>query len=195
MSAAGKVCTGFSSPYVSLYTNNSGTVTYSSFQKLARGVSVSIEPEDAGDDNTFYADNVAAETVRGVFSGATTTLTVDGLFPAAEALIMGVTASTAGITYDDDQEIPYVGLGYVARYMSEGQEIFNAVVLFKNAFNPLARNAATQEDTIDWQTQELSARTLRSDAEKHPWCYVSPDLETEAAAVAQIQAKIGTATT
>ena len=52
MSAAGKVCTGFSLPYVALYNNG----TYTSGQKLARGVDVTVSPESS-DDNKFYADN------------------------------------------------------------------------------------------------------------------------------------------
>ena len=50
--------------------------TYTSGQILARGVEVSIDPE-VGDDNTFYADNISAETAPGVFTGGTVTLTVD----------------------------------------------------------------------------------------------------------------------
>lgn len=191
MNAAGKVCTGFSCPYVSIYNNNNGEVTYSNGQKLARGVSVNLELDDVGEDNVFHADNVAAETVRGVFSGGTCTVTVDGLFPSAEALIMGVTLdSDGGIMYDDNQEIPYTGFGYIARYMSEGVESFTAVVLWKNSFAPISRSAATQEENIDWQTQELSAKMLRSDAAGHPWCYVSADQETEAAAEAIIKQKL-----
>ena len=75
---AGKVTTGFSKPYVALYAESSGTVTYSSGQLLARGVEVSIEPE-VGDANKFYADNIVAETIAGIFQGGTATFTVDGL--------------------------------------------------------------------------------------------------------------------
>ena len=78
MAAAGKVITGFSSPYVAKYSASGGTVTYSDGMRLARGVSVSINPE-VGDANPFYADNVEAETVPGTFTGGTATLTVDGL--------------------------------------------------------------------------------------------------------------------
>ncbi len=92
MSAAGKVCPGFSKPYVALYSASGTTLTYTSGQKLARGVDVSIEPESS-DDNKFYADNVEAETDAGTFSGGTLSLTVDGLLQAAESLIMGLPAA------------------------------------------------------------------------------------------------------
>ena len=40
MAANGRVITGFSQPYVALYSESGGTVTYASGQILARGVSV-----------------------------------------------------------------------------------------------------------------------------------------------------------
>lgn len=190
---AGKVCTGFSRPYVAKYTNSGGSVSYSQGQKLARGVNVSIEPNDVTDDNIFYADNVAAETERGTFTGATTTLTVDGLLPSAEALIMGLGSADAdgGYTYDDTQSIPYVGIGFVARYMSGGTTSYTPIILLKNSFKPIPTSAATQEESIDWQTQELTANTLRSDAANHPWKYYGASYETEAEAEAIVKTKLG----
>ena len=58
---AGKVCIGFSDPYVAKYNENGGTISYTEGMKLARGVSVKVSPE-VSDGNTFYADNIAAET-------------------------------------------------------------------------------------------------------------------------------------
>ena len=97
MSAAGKVCIGFSKPYVAVYTNSGTTITYSDGRVLARGVDVSIEPETS-DDNKFYADNTEAETDAGTFSGGTLSLTVDGLHQDAEALIMGLPAADSSGT-------------------------------------------------------------------------------------------------
>ena len=45
--ANGRVCTGFSKPYVALYNEASGVITYSGGMILARGVSVEIEPDTA----------------------------------------------------------------------------------------------------------------------------------------------------
>ena len=87
--AAGKVITGFSKPYVAVYSASGGTVTYSKGMELARGVGVSTDYE-VGDSNPFYANNVEAENVPGVFTGGTATLTVDGLFAEAEELIFGL---------------------------------------------------------------------------------------------------------
>ncbi len=190
--AAGKVCTGFSKPYVALYSVTGSTISYSGGQQLARGVDVSIEPETA-DDNDFYADNVKAESAGKKFTGGTVTLTVDGLLPAAEKMIMGLpTASNDWIAYDDDQKVPYVGVGFIARYMSDGEESFSPIVLVKCAFDQVQTSAATQEEEVEWQTQELTASIYRGDDAKHTWKYVpASDYETEALAEAALRSKLG----
>lgn len=190
--AAGKVCTGFSKPYVALYSASGTTVSYSDGQLLARGVDVSIEVETS-DDNNFYADNVLAESAPRHFMSGTISLTVDGLLAAAESLIMGLpdADSDGWIGYGEDQEIPYVGIGFIARYMSDGVETFKAVVLPKCQFNEIATSAATQEEDIDWQTQELSASIYRSDDSNNNWKFVHPtEFTTEALALAELQTKL-----
>ena len=186
--AAGKVCTGFSNPYVALYSAQSGTITYSSGQQLARGVSVSASADQA-DDNNFYADNVIAETSAGVFTSGELTLTVDGLFQTAEKLIMGLpTASTSGlIPYDDDQAIPDVGIGFVARYMSGGVTTYTPYIFPRAAFQFPAIDAATQEESIDWQTRDLTATIKRAEDTKRTWKYVGGEATSEADAVTIIK--------
>ena len=190
--AAGKVCTGFSKPYVALYSATGGTVTYSSGQLLARGVSVSVSA-DTGDDNNFYADNIIAETESGVFTSGEVTLTVDGLLAAAEKLIMGLpTAGADGFTpYDDDQVIPDVGIGFIARYMSAGVTTYTPVILPRCAFSFPGIDAATQEENIDWQTRDLTAKIKRAEDAKRTWRKVGGDEATEAAAEAAIKTAFG----
>ena len=191
MSAAGRVCTGFSKPYIAAYAAAGTTITYSNGTLLARGVSVSIEPETASDDNIFYADNVAAESVGGTFTGGTVTLEVDGLLDAARKLILGLPAAAAdGFTaYGDDQSIPYVGIGFVARFMSDGVTSYVPIILAKCRFNEPGLDAATQEGEIDWQTEELEATILRDDSANHVWKYMGAGQTTEAAAEAKIKTK------
>lgn len=187
MAAAGKVLTGFSLPYVALYSESNGTITYSSGQKLARGVEMTISPETS-DDNTFYADNQSAESASGTFTGGTLSLTVDGLFDTAEKLIYGLPAASSDwYSYDDDQAVPYVGFAAIARYMSDGVTTYTAVALPKVRFNALELSAATQEDEIDWQTQALEATIFRADDAKHTWRKLSEPQTTEAAAEALIK--------
>ena len=191
MSAAGRVCTGFSKPYVATYAASQGTVTYSNGQLLARGVSVDVQPDVASDDNIFYADNVAAETVGGKFTGGTVTLTVDGLLDAARKLVYGLpTAGSDGFyVFGDDQDIPYVGIGFVARFMSDGVTSYVPIILAKCRFKEPNVSASTQEDDIEWQTEELEASVLRDDSSNHVWKLMGEAQTTEAAAEAKIKTK------
>ena len=190
--AAGKVTTGFSKPYVALYGESGGTITYTSGQLLARGVDVTISPE-SGDDNIFYADNVAAETDAGRFTGGTVTLTVDGLLATTRKLIYGLPeADTEGWTaFGDDMVIPYVGIGFIARQQSDGVVTYVPTVLAKCRFNQSEDAAATQEEEIDWQTQSLEAVIMRGDDANHNWKFIGNDYSTEAAAEAALKTKLG----
>lgn len=197
--ANGRVITGYSMPRVALYSAEGNTVTYTNVQPLARGVDVSIEPETA-DSNDFYADNVLAETASGQFSGGTLTMNVDGLKDAARKLIMGLpepTEVTVGsetvnvYDYDNRQVIPYVGVGFVVRYMEAGVTSYMPVVLPKVQFAVEGLEAATQEDEIDWQTQELTASIMRDDTTEQKWRRVAAAQTTEAKAVAVVEALLG----
>ena len=187
--AAGRVMTGFSLPYVALYTANGGTVTYSRGQRLARGVQVSIEAE-AEDDNIFYADNISAESAPGIFTSGTATFTVDGLKLAAEQLIMGIPdADEQGfIHYGENLTIPYVGVGFICRYMEDGVTSYVPYILTKCRFVTPGVDAQTATETIEWQTQEITATLLRDDTANHDWKLVGAEQTTEALAEAKIKA-------
>lgn len=186
--AAGRVMTGFSLPYVALYTANGGTVTYSQGQRLARGVQVSIEAE-AEDDNIFYADNISAESAPGIFTSGTATFTVDGLKLAAEQLIMGIPAadSQGFIHYGESLQIPYVGVGFICRYMEDGVTSYVPYILTKCRFVTPGIDAQTATETIEWQTQEITATLLRDDTSNHDWKLVGAAQTTEALAEAKIK--------
>ena len=179
--ANGRVVTGFSKPYVAKYTNNDGTTTYSNGMILARGVSVSLDL-DSSEDNTFYADNQAAENAGGVFTGGTVTLTVDGMLETAKRLVYGLPeANTDGsVDYGDDAVAPYVGVGYVVRYMSDSAYFYVPTILMKTKFNLPGEEAETQGEEIDWQTTEIVAVVMRDDTKKHVWKRVyEPGYTTE----------------
>lgn len=187
--AVGKIVTGFSKPYVALYAASSGTITYSSGQKLSQGVSVSGSA-DTADDNNFYADNVISESESGIFTTGELSLTVKGLEQSAEKLIMGLPAAdttTGLIAYDDDQAIPDVGVGFIVRYMQDGVTTYTPVIYPRCAFQFPNTEAATQEENIDWQTQELTATIKRAEDAKRTWKYVGGAETTEAAAEDKIK--------
>lgn len=199
MAAAGKVCTGFSKPYVANYANSDGTTTYSGAQKLARGVSVELELE-TGEGTSFFADNVEAESSPGTFTSGTATLTVDGLLIEAEKLIMGLPEPTQiqvdekpvnVYSYGDDAKPPYLGLGFVVRYQRDGVVTYAPCLLTKVQFQSPKLEATTQEDEIEFQPQELTASIMRDDTAKHNWKQLAEDQETEAEAEAVLLAMMG----
>lgn len=200
--ASGQVVTGYSFPVVALYQNTGGTISYTGGRDLARGVSVDPQIETSGDDNEFYANNRACEGGQRRFRSGTLGLTVDGLFRASEDLIMGIPQSatedlTVGQTtvkmtdYNDDQNVPYCGVGCVVRSQSNGTEIFRAWVYPKTRFAQFSVPAATQEEDIDWQTTNLEARIYRDDSPKHRWQRVSEPLAGELEAYNTVRVALG----
>lgn len=197
MSAAGKVCIGFSKPFVAKYICTGGEVKFAGGIQLARGVSVSISP-DVSDDNNFYADGILAESDSGRFTGGTATLTVDGLHQAAEKFIYGL-SDPEEITYGESKkatmtkygantEPPYVGIGVVVWYQSNGVVTYVPTILVKAKFKPNGTEAKTQENNEkNWQTQDLEATLHRDDSPEANWKYVGEDMPTETEAVAVIK--------
>lgn len=193
--ANGKVITGYSKPIVAKYVYNQGTISYTDVTPLARGVEVNLEVE-IGDATNFFADNTIAESVAGQFNGATATLTVDGLKATARDLIAGLVTSKTIIAnsstvsakaYDDLQVIPYVGIGFVVRYMENGVTSYAPVILPKAQFSPESISAATQGESVEFQTTELQATVMRADDANHTWKVVAEDQTTEALAVGVIE--------
>ena len=180
--AAGRVATGFSKPYVAKYIASGTRVIYQYCRRLARGVNVNVQPESS-DDNNFYADNVAAESASGVFTGGTLELEVDGLFTSAYNFVMGIEDVASGWTADGSSaNVPYVGVGFIVRWMSAGVTSYQPIVIAKCKFSIPEEERATQEDEIDWQTTTISAAMMRDDSADEAWRYRGEDYSTEAAA-------------
>lgn len=198
--ADGRVITGFSHPYVATYTKGaSGTPTYSNGKVLARGVDVSISAESSG-SNDFYGDNQIIESVSGRFSGGTVTLTVDGLNEDVEKFILGLPApdtvtvgsdSVKAYRYGDAMVVPEVGIGFVMRCMSGGVTTYIPVILHRCKFNTPDENAATEGESIDWQTQELTATIYRDESDNHNWKTKYEAQTTEAKAIAVLTTVLG----
>ena len=196
--AAGRVVTGFSKPYVAIYQNSGGTVSYTSGQVLARGVSVELSIETGGENN-FYADNGKAESAGGTFTGGTATLTVDGMLQTAEALVLGLPDATQIMVdsnpvnvrdFNDEMKIPNVGVGYITRYMSDGVTTYEPTVLTKAKVQTPNDSATTQGEEVTWQTQALTLDLMRDDSPAHTWKRVADAQDTEAEAEAVLKAML-----
>lgn len=196
------VTTGFSKPIIAMYSNEGQVVTYTNPKALGRGVSVELEI-DTADDNNFYADNVLAETETSSFTSGSATITVDGLDNAAATAIFGLPSPTALTVQSPDTTVqmqgygqemgpPFVGFGCVRRTMMHGVTQYWPFILPKVKFGIPSESMATQEDQIDWQTQELTATVMRDDTAAANWKVISAEgMATEAAAVQAINAFFG----
>lgn len=199
MSAAGKVCIGFSDPYVARYNNNAGAISYTGGMKLARGVSVKVNPE-VSEGNSFYADNIVAETDEGNFIKGTVDLTVDGLHLAAERFIFGLgepVEQTFGeikaqvTAFGAKPNAPYVGIGYLAKYRSDGVESYTPTILCKGKFVDNGAEHQTSEQNPNYQTQALKANLVRDDSANENWKLKLGDYATHDEALAVLKAVLG----
>lgn len=194
------VTIGYSKPYVALYSVSGGKDTYTSGMSLGGGVSYSDSIEVA-DDNDFYADNRVDETESGVFTSGEATITVNYLSAKAAKMVLGLTnQTTVGDVkwddYDDDANPPDIGYGHVKKVMNDGVIQYIGFVLPRVKMALPSESAETQGETIDWQTQELTATIMRSLNGKHPWRAVADtpfDTEdkAEAAVVAYLSQTAG----
>lgn len=188
MSEFGRVCTGYSRPWVANYAANAGVVTYSNAIRAGRGVSIKVNPTSA-DDNKFYADNQVAESADGVFTGGTADIVIDGMFkPAGHTMFGWPEADGSGWTHEGDSAVaPYCGFGFVARFMSGGVTTYVPYIIRKGKFSIPATEANTQGESIDWQTQSLSMSLMRDDTANHDWRWIGAEYSTEDAAEAAIK--------
>lgn len=187
---------GLSKPYYAKYSATGSTVTYSSGGLLGKYTELSIEL-DSGDANILYADNAAAESDQ-QFTGGTATVTTDDLRPETSVAVLGAkketitseeitTTTPQWIVFDDDQAAPYVGLGGVIKKKVDGAVKWVGFVLNKVQFSTPGISAVTQGETIEWQTQALTATIMRSDAAKHPWFRMTSLMDSEADAEAAVK--------
>ena len=189
MSEYGRVCIGFSKPWVANYTANAGVVTYSNAIRAGRGVGVNVQPTSS-DDNKFRADNVDAESADGIFTGGKADVTIDGFFKTAAKVMFGWGDPDGnGWTHEgDNTNAPYCAFGFIAKFMSGGVITYTPYILRKGKFSIPGTEAQTQEEEINWQTQSLSMSLYRDDTANHDWRWTGAEYSTEEAAEAAIKA-------
>lgn len=95
--------------------------------------------------------------------------------------------------YGDGMEPPKLGFGCVRRTMMKGTTKYWGIILPKVTFAIPKDEMETQEDQIDWQTQELTATLMRDDTAKKNWKYVSEGMDTEAEAEDAVRKFLGAA--
>ena len=168
-------------------------------EKLA---SYSTELE-SNDDNDLYLNNGIAETEKGSFRSGTLTHTTGDLTNETSLLILGAKKHTPEIegieddieeiVYDDDIKPSELGVGLIELHQVDGEEFHRAIVLARVLYNLPNDSATTKGESVEWQTQEVSGKILRSEQNdatyKHPWKF-SADFSTEDNAVKYIKYKL-----
>ena len=190
---------GCSKPRFAKYASNGGEVTYSDGGIIGRLVNLNLSIE-AANDNDFYSDN-AKEVGDTTFGGGTLTMSTNDLEQDVSKVILGVreVAITGidGITddspteliWDNTQESPNLGVGFVVKHKSAKGVSWRGIVLRKVQFAIPADAATTQGKTIEWQTPELSASVYRDDTAAEAW-KTEATFSTEAQALAYIDDRL-----
>lgn len=170
---------GLSKPYYAIYSATGSAVSYASGGVLGKATEANIDIETS-EDNNLYADNGIAETDR-QFTGGTLTLSTDDLSQEVSKAILGLKEETLdtieGITdedvkeliYDETQQTPYLGVGFIIKKVRGGVTLWRGVVLTKIMFSIPSDSATTQGESIEWQVPELSATVMRDDSATHVW--------------------------
>lgn len=193
---------GLSKPYFAVYSAAGSTVSYANGAVMGKATEANIEI-DTTEDNNLYADNAIAETDR-TFAGGTLTLSTDDLSQEVSKAILGLAeqaitgiegvtdTSVKELLYDDQQQTPYLGVGFIIKKKVGGVYKWRGVILTKVMFSAPADAATTQGETIEWQTPELSATIMRDDSTNHMWKREAT-FTTEAQAEAYIKDRLGIA--
>ena len=177
---------GISKPYVATYSNTSGTSTYSSGVVMGKSTTATLTI-DGSDANILYADNGPAESAV-TFGGATLTVGTDDIYEDSARVFLGINAGEDGeIVYDDTQEIPYVGIGFIVKKQQSGTTYYQGVIFPKAKANNPDFSANTQGESIEWQTPEISFSIMKDDTSTRVW-QRNKLFETEALAEAYIKA-------
>lgn len=191
---------GLSKPYFAVYSASGSTVSYASGAMMGKATEANIEI-DTTEDNNLYADNGIAETDR-TFAGGTLTLSTDDLSQEVSKAILGLAeqeitgidgvtdTSVKELLYDEQQQTPYLGVGFIIKKKVGGVYKWRGVILTKVMFSTPADAATTQGETIEWQTPELSATIMRDDSTTHMWKREAT-FTSEAQAEAYIKARLG----
>lgn len=195
---------GLSKLVTAKYSFDGSKVTYSDPKVQEKMAEYSAEIE-VSEENNLYLDNEIAETDGGTFKSGTLTLTTGDLstetslqfFNTKQKEITVGEKKVTEVTYDDRISPQELGVGVIELHQVNNVEFFRAIWFDRVKFDIPSDSATTKGETVDWQTQEIAGKILRSNMADtdnvHPWKH-SADCETEADALAYLMFKGGKAT-
>ena len=190
---------GLSKPYYGIYSATGNAVSYANGAVMGKATEANIDINTT-EDNNLYADNAIAETDRS-FAGGSLTLSTDDLSQEVTKAILGLTetaitgiegvtdTSVKELVYDDTQNTPYLGVGFIIKKKVGGAYKWRGVVLCKVMFSVPADAATTQGESIEWQVPELSSTIMRDDSATRMWKREAT-FTSEAQAEAYIRARL-----
>lgn len=177
---------GLSKPWIAKY---SSAGKYTDAFQCGKAVSTAVTPNTVS--ASLYGDNQQVEQVV-EFTNATVTLGVTSLPSEAGPMLFGHKADTAGVeTSNTGDSGSYVGYGFVVASMDNGTKKYQACILHKVKFTEGEESYQTKGDQITFATPSLSGTAYGDD--NGDWRTKSALFDTEAAADAWIQEKLGVA--
>lgn len=200
------VVKGFSIPVFAKYNYDAETktVSYSDGMINPHGISYTVTVEST-ENNPLYGDNRIIENDTPRFNTGTLSLGVDGLDGETSKFILGVKNVEypvgEGLTvseevWDDDQEIPVLGVGFIELHQNDDEDRYRAVILTKVKFNIPEQAANTKGDSVEWQTRTIEGTVSRSEQKdenyNHPW-QMAAWFDTEDEALAYLKKKLSAA--
>lgn len=162
--------------------------TYDTGLVLGKAVSANLAVNNI--DGRLDADDMLAE-YRSEVSDADLTMEVDNISLANQASLYGATYSDGELTHSASDAAPYGGIGGYQKLQ------VNNVLKYRAWFFPKARasvpdwSGTTKGNSISFGTQPIKMKVMIPNY--GPWYYVK-EFDTEAAAQAYIDTKLGVAT-
>lgn len=110
-------------------------------------------------NTALKADDVDAESDNSI-TGASLTIGVDNIADEVQARLLGQDVTTEGEYDETGDSAPYIGLGYIRVLGYKGVTSYVAYWIFKTQLGIASENAATKQDTIQWQTPTLTGSLM-----------------------------------
>jgi len=171
---------GLSKLVMANYEAQEDTVTYTN-PSLTEGMAEYGLELNQSEDNPLYLDNNIKEQDAGTFQSGTLKVTTGDLSQENAKLILGVKEieveiggkSVKELVFDDMRKPQTLGTGFIELHQVNNVDQYKAIWLHKVMFAVPSDAATTKKEKIEWQTREISATVMRSDAcdehYVHPW--------------------------
>lgn len=145
---------GLKNFHVAVLTDEA-TNTYATPVKLGPAIEANVTPNF--ESATLYGDDRPIESATSM-SGIEVEINVADLSPEHYELLMGVTKNADGVIIDNIEDVaPYVALMFEMPKADGKKKMF---IYYKGKFQPTSTEAATKGESVEFQTQTITATFL-----------------------------------